>query len=59
MLGTILLATAALSLVSGGFAAGCGWRIWGDDAEFEPGTITLAALLLVLGAAFGIAGATL
>lgn len=57
MLAIVLFAVGALCAWSSGFAAGRGWRTWGDDAEIDPGAVTLALTLLTLGIAFFAIGA--
>ena len=58
MLANILIAVAMLCMFCAGFAGGRGWRLWGEDLELDPGTLTAAGLFLLLALGFVIAGAT-
>lgn len=58
-MGATFLVIGMVCMFVAGFAGGRGWRIWGDELEIEPNTVTLTTLLLILGLASFVTGVSL
>ena len=57
MLAKFFLLVALAAVFCAGVVTGRGWRQWGDDGEFAPGTAGLVSLYLLAAAAAFVARA--